>query len=172
MLGAQWGDEGKGKLIDLLADKFDVVARFNGGCNAGHTIKVGEKKYFFHTVPSGILRPQIINIIGNGCVIDLFELKKELAQLDVDGIGYKNRLFISDKAHVTLKGHLMIESIFEERRLTRAQDRHDEEGDRHDLRKQVPEVRTAVRRLAERGRVQAEVRGVLQVLQGDIRGGG
>lgn len=119
VLGAQWGDEGKGKLIDLLADKFDVVARFNGGCNAGHTIKVGDQKYFFHTVPSGILRPNIINIIGNGTVIDLFELKKELLQLDTHGISYKNRFFISDKAHVTLKGHLEIEKIFEESYLTR-----------------------------------------------------
>lgn len=114
VLGSQWGDEGKGKLIDLLADKFDVVARFNGGCNAGHTIKVGEQKYFFHSVPSGVLRPNIMNIVGNGCVIDLFEFKKELEQLDKHKINYKDRLFISSKAHVTLKGHLEIEKLFEE----------------------------------------------------------
>lgn len=135
VLGAQWGDEGKGKLIDLLADKFDVVARFNGGCNAGHTIKVGDQKYFFHTVPSGILRPNIINIIGNGCVIDLFEFKKELAQLDHHGISYKDRLFISDKAHVTLKGHLDIEKIFEDRLLIRFKDRNNKESDRYNIRK-------------------------------------
>lgn len=65
VLGAQWGDEGKGKLIDLLSEHYDVVARFNGGSNAGHTIKVGDQKFFFHQIPSGILRPHIMNIIGN-----------------------------------------------------------------------------------------------------------
>lgn len=65
VLGAQWGDEGKGKLIDLLSEHYDIVARFNGGSNAGHTIKVGDQKYFFHQIPSGILREHIINIFGN-----------------------------------------------------------------------------------------------------------
>lgn len=119
VLGAQWGDEGKGKIIDLLADKYDIVARFNGGCNAGHTIKVGEQKYFFHSVPSGILREKNSNIIGNGCVIDMFELKRELDQLDAHGISYKDRLFISDKAHLTLKGHKEIEKIFEDSKIKR-----------------------------------------------------
>ena len=64
VLGAQWGDEGKGKLIDLLSENYDIVARFNGGANAGHTIKVGDKKFFFHQIPSGILRPNIKNVIG------------------------------------------------------------------------------------------------------------
>jgi adenylosuccinate synthase len=113
VLGAQWGDEGKGKLIDLLAGNYDIVARFNGGANAGHTIKVGDKKYFFHLVPSGLLRPEVNNIVGNGCVVDIFSFMKELEQVERDNISWKNRLFISEQAHMTLKGHYEIERMFE-----------------------------------------------------------
>lgn len=128
VLGSQWGDEGKGKLIDLLAGEFDVVARFNGGCNAGHTIKVGDQKFFFHTIPSGILRENKKNIIGNGCVIDLFELKKEMVQMDEKNIDYSGRLFISDKAHLTLEGHKLIEQIFEKSLLIRIKHRNNKES--------------------------------------------
>jgi adenylosuccinate synthase len=120
VLGAQWGDEGKGKLIDMLGDKYDIVARFNGGANAGHTIKVGADKYFFHLLPSGILRKNILNVVGNGCVVNPFLLMKEISQLDEKNIGWKNRLFISDRAHLTLQGHLDIETVLEKSLLTRA----------------------------------------------------
>ena len=115
VLGAQWGDEGKGKLIDIFANKYDVVARFNGGANAGHTIKVGSDKYFFHLVPSGVLHPKIVNIVGNGCVLDPQLFLKEVEQLDKKNVDYKNRLFISSKTHITLQGHVAIEKLMEER---------------------------------------------------------
>lgn len=114
-MGSQWGDEGKGKLIDLLAGNYHAVARFNGGCNAGHTVKIEGKKFFLHLIPSGILRPNVINIIGNGTVVDPTEVKKELDALDKESIDYKDRLFISENAHLTLKGHKDIEKIFEDR---------------------------------------------------------
>ena len=115
VLGSQWGDEGKGKLIDHLAKDYDIIARFNGGANAGHTIKVKDKKFFFHLVPSGILHEKSMNIIGNGCVVDIFNLLKELKQVEKENIDWHNRLLISDKAHMTLLGHYEIERIFEER---------------------------------------------------------
>lgn len=133
VLGAQWGDEGEGKLIDILADKYDVVARFNGGCNAGHTIKVGNQKYIFDLVPSGILTPKVVNVIGNGCVVDVFDLKHEFDQLDAQKISYKDRLFISDKAHITLQGHKDIERIFEERIIIRFEHWNHQKSYRNDL---------------------------------------
>ena len=98
-----------------MAEDYDVVARFNGGANAGHTIKVGDKKFFFHQVPSGILRPDIKNFIGNGCVISIFRMLDELKQLDNAKINWKKRLFISKNAHITLEGHTEIEKLFEEK---------------------------------------------------------
>lgn len=98
-----------------MARDYDIIARFNGGNNAGHTIKVGNKKYFFHLLPSGILNEKSINIIGNGCVVDLFGLQKELKQVEKDNISWKNRLFISTNAHLVLQGHRDIEKLFEEK---------------------------------------------------------
>ncbi len=115
VLGSQWGDEGKGKLIDFIAGNYDIVTRFNGGANAGHTIKVGKDKYFFHLIPSGLLRPDIINIVGNGCVVSPIGFRKELTQVEQNNLDWKDRLFISSKAHLTLQGHLDIENIFEEK---------------------------------------------------------
>lgn len=135
VLGAQWGDEGKGKLIDMLADKYDLVARFNGGANAGHTIKVGADKYFFHQIPSGVLRQNIVNIVGNGCVVDPLRFLTELAQLDAKNISWKNRLFISENANMTLKGHTDIEALFEASWINRIEDRHDQQGHRDYLRR-------------------------------------
>ncbi|MDD5571275.1 MAG: adenylosuccinate synthetase, partial [Bacteroidales bacterium] len=77
LLGLQWGDEGKGKLVDVIAPRYDIIARFQGGPNAGHTLEYGGKKYILHTIPSGILRENVMNIIGNGVVIDPVVLKKE-----------------------------------------------------------------------------------------------
>ena len=144
VLGAQWGDEGKGKLIDMLSDKYDIVARFNGGANAGHTIKVGNEKYFFHTIPSGILRPNAISIIGNGCVLDPFVFQKELKQVEDKHISWKNRLLISDKVHLTLKGHYEIERLLEERILTRFKYRNNQKSNWNNLCTQKSESQSQV----------------------------
>jgi adenylosuccinate synthase len=106
VIGSQWGDEGKGKLTDILAEKYDICARFNGGDNAGHTIVVGKQKYAFHLLPSGMLNQGTTNMIGNGVVVNLVSLKKELKSLDDSGIDYKGRLIISDRAHLTVKAHI------------------------------------------------------------------
>jgi len=81
LLGLQWGDEGKGKIVDYLADQYDIIARFQGGPNAGHTIVIGSDKYVLHTIPSGIFRSNVINIIGNGVVIDPITLQKEISNI-------------------------------------------------------------------------------------------
>jgi adenylosuccinate synthase len=105
ILGLQWGDEGKGKIVDYLATGYDVVARFQGGPNAGHTLKFDDKKYVLHTIPSGIFREHIINLIGNGVVIDPVTLNKELNKLDDAGVEYRSRLYVSKKAHLILPTH-------------------------------------------------------------------
>jgi adenylosuccinate synthase len=97
ILGSQWGDEGKGKLVDILAKDYDVCARFNGGSNAGHTIVVDKVKYAFHLLPCGILYPKCKNILGNGVVVHLQTMFDELKQLDANGVDYSNRLLISDR---------------------------------------------------------------------------
>src|SRR4030088_2683355 len=85
VLGAQWGDEGKGKVVDLFAERFDIVARYQGGHNAGHTVFIGEKKSVLKLIPSGILRPGVQAVIGNGVVVDLAALTEEMAQLEAAG---------------------------------------------------------------------------------------
>src|SRR5207247_3088510 len=84
--GAQWGDEGKGKVVDLLSDKVQVVARYNGGHNAGHTIRVGNERFVLHLIPSGILHPGILNVMGNGMVIDRWALEQEIGDLRARGV--------------------------------------------------------------------------------------
>jgi adenylosuccinate synthase len=100
ILGTQWGDEGKGKLVDILAKDYNVCARFNGGANAGHTVVADGNKYAFHLLPCGILYPKCTNILGNGVVVHIPTLFEELEQLDKNGIDYKNRLLISNRAHI------------------------------------------------------------------------
>ena len=85
VLGAQWGDEGKGKVVDLFAERFDVVARYQGGHNAGHTVFIGEKKFVLKLIPSGILRPGVQAVIGNGVVVDLVALLEEMGMLEAAG---------------------------------------------------------------------------------------
>lgn len=112
IVGLQWGDEGKGKIVDLLAKSYDYVTRYQGGHNAGHTIVVDGKKLALHLVPSGILNPKAINIIGNGVVISPEALLKELKQFDsIDG-----KLFISNKAHLILSYHAAIDQAREKQR--------------------------------------------------------
>lgn len=113
ILGLQWGDEGKGKIVDYLAKDYDLVCRFQGGPNAGHTIKIDDKKYVLHTIPSGVFRANILNVIGNGVVIDPTTLMKEIDNLDTAGIAYKDRLFIAKKAHLILPSHRYLDAASE-----------------------------------------------------------
>ena len=113
ILGLQWGDEGKGKIVDFLAEKYDIVARFQGGPNAGHTLKFGGKKFILHTVPSGIFRENLINVIGNGVVIDPITLVRELKNLDDAQVEYKKRLLIAKKAHLILPTHRLLDAASE-----------------------------------------------------------
>ncbi len=113
LLGLQWGDEGKGKVVDYIADQYDIVARFQGGPNAGHTIRINENKYVLHTIPSGVFRPNILNLIGSGVVIDPITFEKELITLDKEGIAYRDRLLISRKAHLILPSHRWLDAASE-----------------------------------------------------------
>ena len=113
LLGLQWGDEGKGKIVDFLAKDYDIIARFQGGPNAGHTLKIEGKKYVLHTVPSGIFRPGSINIIGNGVVIDPIVLCKELDFLIEASVPFEERLFISKKTHLILPTHRQLDAASE-----------------------------------------------------------
>lgn len=113
LVGSQWGDEGKGKIVDILSDRFDIVARYQGGANAGHTIQIGEKQYILHLIPSGILRENIECVIGNGVVIDPQALLDEIAFLEKNGINISNRLFISHNAHLIMPYHKLLDSISE-----------------------------------------------------------
>jgi adenylosuccinate synthase len=115
VLGAQWGDEGKGKIVDLLSDKFDAVARYQGGHNAGHTVYIGDRKFILKLIPSGVLRPGVLAIIGNGVVVDPAALLEEIASLEAAGIDVKSQLRISNRAHVIFPFHRTIEKISEGR---------------------------------------------------------
>ena len=116
VLGAQWGDEGKGKIVDLLTPGFSVVARYQGGHNAGHTVYVSGQKFVLHLIPSGILHPGITCLIGNGVVVDPRALFAELDELATLGIDVTGRLFVSDKAHLILPYHRDLEVLAEARR--------------------------------------------------------
>lgn len=116
ILGAQWGDEGKGKLVDLLSHQFDYVVRYQGGHNAGHTIIIGDKKFVVRLIPSGILQPDKKAVIGNGLVIDPIALLEEAGQLMAAGIDVAGRLFISNRAQVLLPSHRVVEKISEARK--------------------------------------------------------
>ena len=113
ILGLQWGDEGKGKIVDVLAKDYDIVARFQGGPNAGHTLKFDGNKFVLHTIPSGIFRKKITNLIGNGVVIDPIVLKAELQKLEEAAVDYVNRLFVSKKAHLILPTHRYLDAATE-----------------------------------------------------------
>ena len=115
VLGAQWGDEGKGKVVDLFSEKFDLVARYQGGHNAGHTVYIGEKKFVLKLIPSGILRDGVKAVIGNGVVIDPAALIEEMNTLTAAGIPVESRLAISNRAHVIFPFHRLAEKISEGR---------------------------------------------------------
>lgn len=113
ILGLQWGDEGKGKIVDYLADHYDIIARFQGGPNAGHTLVIDGKKHVLHTIPSGIFREGKINFIGNGVVIDPVTLLKEIDTLEKGGIPVKERLVISKRANLILPTHKILDAASE-----------------------------------------------------------
>ena len=114
LLGLQWGDEGKGKIVDYLAPKYDVVARFQGGPNAGHTLEFDDIKHVLHQIPSGIFRAQIKNIIGNGVVLDPVIFRKEIEGLQQYDLDVKENLFISKKAQLILPTHQLLDEAYEE----------------------------------------------------------
>src|ERR671923_144239 len=116
VLGAQWGDEGKGKIVDMLTPHFAAVARYQGGHNAGHTVYVEGRKFVLHLIPSGILHPGVTCIIGNGVVIDPQALFKEIDELGKMGVAVDGRLLISEKAHVILPYHRELDVLSEARR--------------------------------------------------------
>ena len=116
VIGAQWGDEGKGKIVDLLTPGASVVARYQGGHNAGHTVRVGESEFILHLLPSGILHPGVRCVIGNGVVVDPVALFSEIETLAAQGVDVGDRLLISDRAHVILPYHRDLEALSEARR--------------------------------------------------------
>jgi adenylosuccinate synthase len=113
LLGLQWGDEGKGKIVDVLTPEYNYIARFQGGPNAGHTLEFDQKKYVLHTIPSGIFRDNVLNIIGNGVVIDPVVLKIEIEKLLAVGVNVKERLIFSKKAHLILPSHRLLDAASE-----------------------------------------------------------
>ncbi len=113
VVGAQWGDEGKGKIVDLIASRFDVVARYQGGPNAGHTVTVGDQRYALHHIPSGAFRPDVALVIGNGTVLDLDSLMGEIDALAKVGIDLRGRLHVSDRAHVILPEMARLDALLE-----------------------------------------------------------
>src|SRR5262245_47500095 len=116
VIGAQWGDEGKGKIIDLIADRADVVVRFQGGANAGHTVIVDGKKHVFHLLPSGVLHEGKLNLIGPGVVVDPEQLLAEIDEFARDGIDLTGRLKVAGGAHVVLPYHKVIDRLQEGRK--------------------------------------------------------
>ena len=116
LLGLQWGDEGKGKIVDVLTPRYDVISRFQGGPNAGHTLEFNEIKHVLHTIPSGIFRENKMNVIGNGVVIDPVVFKKEIESLSKIGVNLSKNLFISKKAHMILPTHRILDAASEQKK--------------------------------------------------------
>ena len=113
LLGLQWGDEGKGKLVDVLTPKYDIIARFQGGPNAGHTLEFEGIKHVLHTIPSGIFHPHVINLVGNGVVIDPVVFAKEIQALLAMNVPVNDRMVISRKAHVIIPTHRLLDRASE-----------------------------------------------------------
>lgn len=120
ILGLQWGDEGKGKIVDFFASRYDVIARFQGGPNAGHTLYVGNKKVVLHQIPSGVFHENKINLIGNGVVLDPVVLKKECETVSAFGVDLKKNLFVSERTHLILPTHRALDKASE---LAKGQDK-------------------------------------------------
>ncbi len=110
LIGLQWGDEGKGKIVDLLSENYDAICRFQGGPNAGHTIEIGDQKHVLHTIPSGIFRKHTINLVGNGLVIDPITFQREIEGLMQSGLDCRENLYVALKAHLILPTHRMLDA--------------------------------------------------------------
>ncbi|MBC7868219.1 MAG: adenylosuccinate synthetase, partial [Gloeobacteraceae cyanobacterium ES-bin-316] len=113
ILGLQWGDEGKGKIVDFFAKDYDVIARFQGGPNAGHTLYVEDKKIVLHQIPSGIFHDNKTNLIGSGVVLDAVTLQKECEAVASFGVDYQKNLFISERTHLILPTHRALDKASE-----------------------------------------------------------
>ena len=113
LLGLQWGDEGKGKIVDVLTPKYDIIARFQGGPNAGHTLEFNGIKHVLHTIPSGIFRDNVMNVVGNGVVIDPIIFKIEIDALTKMGVNVNDKLYVSKKAHLILPTHRLLDAASE-----------------------------------------------------------
>lgn len=113
LLGLQWGDEGKGKIVDFLAPAYDIIARFQGGPNAGHTLYLDNKKIVLHTIPSGVFHPNLLNVIGNGVVLDPVSFKAECEEIEGLGVDLQKSLLISEKAHIILPTHKALDKASE-----------------------------------------------------------
>jgi adenylosuccinate synthase len=113
ILGLQWGDEGKGKIVDVFTPRYDIIARFQGGPNAGHTIIFGGRKFVLHTIPSGIFHPQTVNVIGNGVIIDPLILFREIDKLHEAGMSPEQNLLVSRRAHLILPTHRLLDAALE-----------------------------------------------------------
>jgi adenylosuccinate synthase len=113
LLGLQWGDEGKGKVVDFLAPKYDIIARFQGGPNAGHTLYLGDKKVVLHTIPSGVFHKNLLNVIGNGVVIDPYSFKLECEEIESLGVNLTEVMLISERAHLILPTHKALDKASE-----------------------------------------------------------
>ena len=114
LLGLQWGDEGKGKIVDVLTPQYDIIARFQGGPNAGHTLEFDGQKHVLHTIPSGVFREGKLNLIGNGVVIDPVIFQREVAEVSQHGVDVRERLLISRKAHLILPTHRLLDAANEQ----------------------------------------------------------
>ncbi len=110
LLGLQWGDEGKGKIVDVLTPEYDIIARFQGGANAGHTLKFDGKKYVLHLIPSGVFRENTKNVIGRGVVLDPIIFAEEIKKLEEAGIDLRDRLYIDEKANLITPGHRLLDA--------------------------------------------------------------
>ncbi len=116
LLGLQWGDEGKGKIVDVLAPNYDIIARFQGGPNAGHTLVFDGKKYVLHCLPSGVFQVNTINLIGNGMVLDPVVLQEELAKIKEGGYDVSDRILVAQKTHLILPTHRLLDAAHEKRK--------------------------------------------------------
>lgn len=119
VVGTQWGDEGKGKIVDLLSEEADLIVRYQGGSNAGHTVIVDGKKFVLHLIPSGILRDNKLSVIANGVVVDPVQLCMEMDELAEKGVGVDGKLVVSDRAHLVLPHHKHLDGLSEEKRGSR-----------------------------------------------------
>ena len=114
VVGAQWGDEGKGKIVDILSEGFDCVARYQGGHNAGHTVSVGNRRHVLHLIPSGIFQPNVKCVVGGGVVLDPLALIEELQAIQAStGASVEGRLFVSNRCHLILPYHRVLEAAIE-----------------------------------------------------------